>query len=263
MSEFKRVEFVGTPEEAIRTLYDLPGILAGTIPDRYGLVKLVQVRVAVAMLREVQLDFITKMRGGRGRDGIQWPPLKPETIAQRRITAAEFKAAKLDKKRHKHRGILSEEMDLEWRKKFGQVMAWARMDRDEKSAKGLAAALAWKHVKSLGAKTRLELFGNRVVDILRDTAKLFRSLSPGFSETNLPMPLPEGQVIIIAPGRIAVGSSEKPWHHEGIPGRLPSRPFWPLSGEIPAAWWEGINRAFVAGIQEIAALLLQKGREAA
>ena len=261
----KRIAFSGTPEQALRMLYDLPHILAGTIPDKFGIVKGIQLRAANALLSQIQLAFIEKSRGRVGSDGIKWPPLKPETIAGRRITPAEWRTAKLQgtpTKNDYERGLLTPEQNTAWKKKFAQVLALARMDLPEKEAKAKAGRVAWSFVlHEYNAKTRIAFFGYRQVDILRDTVKLFRSFTPGIADKGA-SPAPESQILIIKPGTIVVGSSEKPWHHKGIPGRLPARSLWPLNDEIPEAWWVHINDAITTGIMEVAQLLLQSVRAA-
>lgn len=65
-------------------LRDLPKLVSGRTQDPDGFTDGVMRRMGVALLAEVQRDFITKARGGVGRDGIRWAPLKPETVARRR-----------------------------------------------------------------------------------------------------------------------------------------------------------------------------------
>ena len=59
-------------------------MLSGKIPDPSGQVQALMMRVGITLLSEVQRDFITKARGGTGRDGIKWEPLKPQTVHRRR-----------------------------------------------------------------------------------------------------------------------------------------------------------------------------------
>jgi hypothetical protein len=89
--------FRGTHDQLRGLLHSLPAVLAGRAPDPAGIVRGVQLRVANAWLSQVQQDFLTKARGGTGKDGIHWPPLAPSTIAARTRTAkevAEFNRAK-------------------------------------------------------------------------------------------------------------------------------------------------------------------------
>lgn len=249
------VTFQGTRAEATALIASIPAILAGTAADPFGVANRVKLRAGVALLSEVQQDFITKSRGGRGRDGIQWPALKPETVAQRRVTAAEKKAAGI--KGERVRGYLTPEQDREWRKKFRSVFLAARRDVSAEAARRIAFGAAWKWVKErFGAQTRKELFGGRKVDILRDTGELFRSITPGVEYTPSGAP---GQVFdVTQPGRVVVGTNKKPWHQHGRPERgLPARPLWPEDGSIPDAWWPGVNDAITTGITEAVAAVLR------
>lgn len=226
----------------------LPAILSGHEPDTLGIASGFKARLGMALLTEIKLDFITKSRGGIGRDGIKWPPLKRSTIAQRRTSRAEKKELGIGGRRV--RGLLTPSQDRRWRQIYGTRLARLRMTLDENEARARAAQIAWAVLKSEGAKTKLEVLGGRQVDILRDTGELLRSISPGVNTK------PDGQILLTEiPGKIVVGTNKKPWHHRGVPGRLPARPLWPLSGDIPDAWWEGINRAAERGIAQAARML--------
>lgn len=248
------VTFSGTADDAGRLLGVLPLILAGTHPDPYGLARLVQLRAANALLSQIRQDFIRKSRGVTGRDGIQWQPLKPETIAySRRTTRTERKSLGIRAKGS--RRSLSPEQDRRWREVFASVMRQTRFSSlSDKEAQAKAGAIAWATVKKEGAHTLLELLGSRKVDILRDTGELLRSFSPGVDDKPSGA---DGQVIEIPPGRIVVGSNKKPWHHTGDPKRgLPARPFWPADGSIPDAWMPAVERAIMNGIAAVVAYLL-------
>lgn len=224
---------------------DVLGMVTGRLADVDRVGKGVQLRVGVATLSQVQQDFIVKSRGGTGRDGIKWTPLSPKTIAQRRTTAGERKALGITK--NLVRGLLTPQQDKRWRGLFaGRLNRLIVHGMDPKEAKGEAARFAWAMLKKEGARTKLEVLGKRQVDILRDTGELFRSFSPGVEET----PSNEdGQIFRTDHGTIIVGSNKKPQHHEGLPGKLPSRPFWPLDGTIPDPWWPAIQRAAVRGLE--------------
>lgn len=86
--------FSGTSAEAQALIHSIPAVLAGIVPDYYGIANRVKLRAAVALLGCIQEDFVTKARGGTGRDGIQWEPLKPETVARRKASAKDKRAAK-------------------------------------------------------------------------------------------------------------------------------------------------------------------------
>lgn len=239
------VHYRGTRPEAEEAARQLGAMLAGTVPDPQGFARGIQLRAGVALLSEVQRDFLVKSRGGTGRDGIKWAPLKPETIARRRTTRAERKGLGIGKGR---RPSLSPAQDARWRAIYRRTLQAALVDLAPKEAKARAAAIAWATLKKEGAKTKLELLGSRVVDIGRDTGRMLRSLTPGVEDR----PAKEAeQVFEVEPGAVIVGSN--------VPyfGRFnEARPVWPADGSIPAAWWPGIDRAILSGYAEALARML-------
>lgn len=246
--------FRGTRADITRLLADLNAALAGKSGDYGDLVRGVQLRMGVALLSKIQQAFIDKSRGLRADDGIQWPKLKRETIAQRRTTGPERKAAGVGGKRT--RGLLTPAEDKRWRGIFGSTLARLRAKGvDEGEAKALAAKIAWSTLKSEGAKTKLDVFGGRTVDMLRDTGLLFRSLTPGVQDRPSGA---DGQIFETPPGAVIVGSNVKPWHHKGVPGRLPARPLWPE--QIPEEWWKAIHAAGVRGLMVALKAVLTRGR---
>lgn len=250
------IQFRGTRAEAVALIRSIPRILAGMVPDPYQVAHGIQLRAGVALLSEIQRDFIVKSRGGTGRDGIKWKPLSPKTIAySRRSTAQERRELGIGKGK---RPSLTPAQDAVWKGLFFAWWSRLRADMPDDQAKSRAAAIAWARVKALGAKTKLELLGNRKVDILRDTGELLRSFTPGIEDKPSGA---DGQVFETPPGAVIVGSNKKPWHHKGDPKRgLPSRPYWPLDGVIPEPWMEGVNRAVKTGIAEAIVQVIQQGK---
>lgn len=78
------VVYNGSPESLRHLLGNLGAIIAGKLPDPGGNAAALLTRMGISLLTEVKRDFLTKARGGTGRDGIKWEPLKPATIARRR-----------------------------------------------------------------------------------------------------------------------------------------------------------------------------------
>lgn len=247
------VTFTGTRHEAEVLIRQLPAMVSGRLPDPHGYTLPIQLRAGVALLSQIQQDFVVKARGGTGRDGIKWAALKPRTIAGRRTTRAERKS--LGIRNSGSRPSLTKEQDRIWRGIFWSVYRRAVLDVGDRAAKRLAGAIAWDTLKKVhGAKTLLELLGNRTVEILRDTGELFRSLTPGVGDQPSGA---EGQVFETPPGGLVVGTNKKPQHHTGDPKRgLPARPFWPPDGTIPSAWWPAIERAIVTGFVEVIRVIL-------
>src|SRR5262249_17840054 len=117
-------------------------------------------------------------------------------------------------------------------------------DRD---AAAQAAKHAWAVLKAEGAKTKLATLGGRSVEILRDTGLLLKSLSPGVQSAD--------QILKTTPGAVTVGTNRMPWHHRGIPGRLPARRFWPEPGAFPDGYLDPFVLAAQRGVLEAVALL--------
>lgn len=249
------VAFNGSREDLHRLLQAVPAILAGREPDPYGIAQGLQLRLGVALLSKIQQAFIVKSRGGTGEDGVTWPPLKPQTIAARRTTAGELRAAGAGGRRV--RGLLTPAQDRRWRTIFATRRARflaAGMAAGEASAR--AARIAWATVKGEGAMTRLQVLGGRRVDVLRDTGELFRSLTPGVEDRPSGA---DGQILETPPGRVIVGTNKKPWHHRGVPGRLPSRPLWPLDGQLPQRWWDYLLDVLRRGLSQALSGAVRRG----
>lgn len=248
----QRAVFHGQRDDLRAILSQVMDIVGGRAPDPLRVAQGIQLRAGVALLSQIQQDFIRKSRGGVGLDGIVWPPLSPKTIAQRRVSGAEKKALGIGGRRV--RGLLTPQEDKEWRKIYGSRLAKLRMHMPEGQARAKAAAIAWAVMKQRGAKTKLAVLGSRKVDILRDTGELLRSFSPGIEDRPSGA---DGQIFRTEPGAVIVGSNKKPQHHRGIKGRLPARPFWPLDGKIPDAWMPAVRTAVATGL---ARLIVQLAR---
>lgn len=250
------VTFHGSSEQVRLILRQLVDGVTGHAPDKFGVVMGLQMRIANVLLSKVQQAFLVKARGGVGEDGVSWPPLKRSTIAQRRTTAEERRAAGVGGQRV--RGLLTPAQDKRWRQIFGtrKAMLMVKFGMSDRAASARAAQIAWATLKGEGAKTKLMVFGGRTVETLRDTGELFRTLTPGVEE--MPSNV-EGQIVRTFQGHVTIGTNKKPWHHLGIPGRLPSRPYWPLSGVLPEVWWDAIREELSKGMAKALVMILARG----
>lgn len=245
------IYFQGGRAEAARVVRTLVASLTGHSRANTEAATGVFLALGFAALSDIQGDFITKARGGTGEDGVKWAPLSPKTIAARRFGPGERtslkKAAGLGRQ-HAYApggkdGLLSKAQLARWRKIYGIRLARFAASMPIGEAKARAAAIAWAVLKSEGAKTKLEVFGNREVEILRDTSILFNSLSMGsFNGNNYSPPNTEGgqyQIFRTIENGVIVGTNV-PYarvHQEGNPARkIPARPFLPRPDRIPAAW---------------------------
>ena len=209
-------------------------------------------RMGVALLSQVQQDFVTKSKGGTGRDGIKWKPLAPATIAQRRTTATERKALGITGKRE--RGLLTPAQNQRWRNIFGTRVRWLMAHGlSYGEAAGKAASMAWAILKREGAMTKLAVLGGRNVQILRDTGLLFRSFSPGKGETKYAGADADQQVFETAYPAVTVGTKVKYASRQHA-----ARPFWPQA--IPPEWWAAVAKAAARGIRLLVQEIATAGR---
>ena len=103
--------------------------------------------------------------------------------------------------------------------------------------------------------TALAFYGSRKVDMLRDTARLLRSLTPGVEDR--PSGNPD-QIIRLGKGSLILGSN-CPYlgAHQFGTKRIPARPVFPVRGVVPAAYWPALNAAFARGVAAALMLLVR------
>ena len=238
------VVFRGTTSNARRAIGQFIGMLSGRNPDHGRLARSVFLVVGMAALADIQQDFLKKSRGGVGDDGVKWPPLSKEYLAYgRRFGKGE--QAKLKKqaglgRQHnrgtgRNGGLLSASQQKRWNQLYAQSLAWmaARYPIDE--ARAMAAGHAWNKIKEEGAKTKLEVYGNRQVDMLRDTGVMFNSLSPGHLSPDGTYSPPDSNQIFEAIANGIVVGTKVPY----ADAQNKKRRFIP--DEVPATWqqrWE-------------------------
>lgn len=200
-------------QQAKELVRSLAGMLTGRVPDTLGIAQGVFLSIGFAALGDIQRDYVRKSRGGTGEDGVTWEPLKPATIAARRLgpkdkklphiaqrLAAEKEATKAakasfeaDAKRRLAR--LDEQLrplidrfklslpDDEAVARAKQIMARRRaLLKDEIAAERRAANFTLRGklaVTRATGQTRVSILSQREVDILRDTGVGLASLSQG------------------------------------------------------------------------------------
>lgn len=245
----QQVTYKGSSAGLRSILANLPLILSGRAPDPFGVAQAVQLRVGVALLSQIQQDFLTKSRGGTGKDGVQWKPLKRETIAARRTTKAELKSLGAGGKRV--RGLLTPAEDKLWRAIYARNLAKLRHHLGEAAARAKSAQIAWAELKRRGAKTRLDVLGGRVVDIGRDTGRMFRSFTPGVED----QPSNETEQVFDTPSGAVIVGSNVPY----FPRFHNARPCWPQDGTIPPAWEPALIAAAGRGMIRAVEILARHG----
>lgn len=256
---------VATRELAESTIHLLIGSLSGQLNAFPDLVEGVYVSIAWQFLSDVQESFILKARGDVGIDGIRWQYLSRKYLAYGRRFGpgeqAELKRAAglvtTDKKGKpttapfryapgKKKGLLTAAQLKKWRGFYSFMLARMMVTKPVEEAKRIAAGWAWNKLKQQGAQTKINVFGGRKVEMLRDTSVLFNSLSPvaeplgemvdimGRLAAEYPK---DAQILQTIRGGVRVGTNV-PYaasHHYGDGKRgIPARPFWPQ--DLPIAW---------------------------
>ncbi len=204
----------------------------------------VHTAVGLAALSDIKADFVRKSRGETGEDGVKWARLSPKYLAYGRRfgtgeKAALKKAAGLGPG-NRFRGLLTSAQDKRWRQIFARVVARLAASMGLGAAKARAGQIAWTVLKSDGAKTKLEVFGDRQHEILRDTGVLLNSLSPGqFEVSGQYIPVAD-QIFALTASGVIVGTNVdySSVHQNGSTKKnIPARPFLPTDG-APQAWQE-------------------------
>lgn len=263
------VHFRGGRREAERIIRALVGTITGHGSQYEDLARGVFCSVGFAALSDIQEDFKVKARGGTGADGSTWPRLSPKTLAySRRFGPGEQsrlkKAAGLSGANRfspgGNRGLLTAQQLKRWRQVYGTRLARLAATMPLSEAKAKAAQIAWAVLKAEGAKTKLDVYGNRQHEALRDTGILFNSLSMGrldngWSGSEYVKPSGPGgdqQVFETLRNGVIVGTNV-PYarvHNEGDPKKgIPERRFIPKEGQVPQVW---LDRWLGAGMRAVA-----------
>lgn len=251
-------------QELESLIRQLPAILTGRVEDTYGVAHGFKMRIALTFFMIVKEEFIVKSRGGTDEAGISWPPLSPEYLAYTRPmgtrgggsrqppTAGGFTPGCAG-----NDGFMTAADLAQWRKDYAASLAWLSASEDIRLAKQHAAAIAWNKAKKRGVRTKLQVFGHRDVEILRDRGILFNSISPGiFNEDRGPdanyIPPQDQKLEAGLAGLLIVGSNVPYlYYHQVNPGR---RPIWPQNGDLPPAWMDEIIEVAVSGLVRIGEL---------
>lgn len=198
-------------------------------------------RLGLALLGRIRTAFVVKARGGTDEAGERWQPLSPRTIAysktRQRGRGGRTRAEKARATRPSQ-ALTAKQQDRWWEVYRRQLAIY-------KGDKRHAAAVAWLVLKREGARTLVDKYGYRQVEILRDTGLLLNSLSPGVASGE--------QVFRVGRGEAIVGTNRKgaAAHHRGVPGRLPQRRLWAPPSRWPDSWWADISDQAQQGILDI------------
>jgi len=251
-----QVVFRGTREDITKTVALLGAILAGREPDRHDIGRGFLMAIGFAALSDIKDAYVLKARGGTDAMGVKWPKLSAKYLAYgRRFGPTEQSRLKTGAglgRSHRlapggKKGLLTAAELKQWRRIYSQRLRRYMLSEGESAAKSHAAAVAWVIMKSRGARTKLEVFGNRQVQILRDTGILLNSLSPGQLSTgagSVSYSMPSGpggteQIFKTNPGEVIVGTNVAyASRHQRGGGGVPARVFIPDENHaVPEVWW--------------------------
>lgn len=259
-----RIYFRGTREQARDAIIGVVRSVTGNAQEHLQLARSVHTAMGLAALSDIKEDFVRKARGETGEDGVKWPPLSPKTLAYgRRFGSGE--QANL-KRAHglgpgnryapgNNMGLLSASQLKTWKGIFSSRLRRLAASMPLPKAKAIAAAIAWTVLKRMGAKTKLEVYGNRQHEILRDTGVLLNSLSFGEVEPIGGEYTPPADQIFKLTGSGVIVGTNVPYaavHQNGSKKKgIPARPFLPV-GRVPAVW---VQRWVYAGRDATAAAI--------
>jgi hypothetical protein len=91
------VSLGATKGEVLAFFRWLVAAIAGQQPDYGGIVQRLKIRVGNAVLSKIHEDFLVKMLGGVGSDGIQWQQLKAATVKKKGHNKILFEQGDLEK----------------------------------------------------------------------------------------------------------------------------------------------------------------------
>lgn len=148
------------------------------------------------LFERIHKDFITKSKGGTDSLGIKWKPLSPRTIASRPITVGDRRQYRLGST-SEGRGLLTPNEDIRWR---GVYISALRRG----ATKAEAAKMAWGVLKKNGARTKINVLGNRSVPIMIVTRRLEKALRPGKVSGNRYIPPPNQIVNVDSSGQVTI-----------------------------------------------------------
>ncbi len=252
-----------TRAQVLRELRRLPALVRGGPSGAGGAVAALQVRLGLSILGDVKTAFVQKAAGGTDEAGDRWTPLSPKTIAYSRRHPGLPPGKKRAERAPSY--ALTQAQRRRWwalYQSFGGTRSKGR-PYHARGSRSMAAARAWKILKSEGATTLLDLYGSTRVQILRDKGLLLNSLSPGVQVGDqtppVPPPKPPFQVFRLTAGVVILGTNRK-WaitHHRGVPGRIPQRRLWPQPSRWPQRWWTGALRQAIMGVNDVIRYLLR------
>lgn len=260
MASTTKIHFVGSRAKVTDLAYQLAAMIAGRAPDRFDIAKGFLLSIGVAALSDIRYAYEIKAKGGTDAMGIKWPPLAPSTIARRRVGPKDKANDAAIKERQKI-------ADREYRKEYEKLRARLSISMTAEQARSRARQIAGMRATRQTGRTKVDVLGNRKVEILRDTGVLMNSLGPGEltiqnGTVTYTSPDSDGgaeQVLELQPGTVIVGTNVAyAGTHQKGSGHIPRRQILPENeSEVPQAWWDNWFDAAEVALAEGARLLFE------
>lgn len=236
------IHFKGSRADVRQLATRLRNILAGVESDQYGVGVGFLTALGFGALSDIKDAYVTKAAGGTDEMGVKWPPLKPSTIAGRRVGPRDMKAGPHTSE---SQAYAIRQRENARKAAYRKLLRRLRISLPEAEAVARATRLSNIAATKKTGRTRLQTLGSRYVEILRDTGQLLNSLSPGVydGKNTYTKPTGEGgknQIFDPRPGMIVVGTNDpKAAFHQHGTRTIPRRQFLPDSeSQIPDVWWQ-------------------------
>lgn len=243
------------PKGEVTKLYrDLPAMLEGKKPSRFGLHRLFWGAVAYSLFQSIHDAFMVKAYGLPDELGNQWDDLDEKYKAYGRPLdqGSLTKLPENLRRRLKNNansgvlGLLTPGQYKAWKKVFGTIYHASKAKMPDGEAKALAGQIAWTRAKAAGAKTKLEVLGNRDLLILRVSDTLSESLSPGkFDPLTGYNKSSKYQIFTIRRGSLEIGTRV---HYANMVSRRNNQDFRPVWPEEMGPW---IDKAVDFGMDTV------------
>lgn len=251
-------------DDVLRRLRSLPVMASGRSSAAQESARGLALRLGVVTMSFLKEAFIVKSRGGTDAAGEQWAPLSPYTI-RKRLEKGSLRKRDLPRKARRALDRFQKAKD-EYTKAVARLGGFKKakrstIDKAKSKVDRLEKKLAKYTAKLDKARAALDTaIAN--IEILRDTGRMFNSLSPGESGE-----LNDDGVLRVNPGEIVFGTNVEyaAEHMEGRPVAtakgppMPARPLWPEPKKWPAQWWDQLSQAAADGLIDVAVSVLTGG----
>lgn len=231
--------------DVVNAAYQIPAICAGTIPEYAPFAAAFAATVGNAFLADVKHDYNLMSKAGTGFNDTVWKPNKPATVrakVKKHLGALKGK----DNRSQAFNARYQEWLSLVKQTKANLKSAYVtskdpaiRKEQRKQLDNAVNAAVGqFAHIirKEVGFDS-VRAF--QLTPILKDTGRMFNSLSAGIEDQPYSGPDSEFQIFLAQPGMVTVGTKVEyasAHQHGYAPRGIPARPFFPEPGQIPDHW---------------------------